>query len=224
LAFNIGTFAAVFYNYFLQKFLKQSAENRAFALFWKDERTGEVIEVVKRIPKVVLALVVFLLATPFIGLAQAGKGQTKQYFEFYLTGSIGDPGEETKSWTTKGGILQVRGEPYFANYMEVLVGGTHYHPVPAAYSCTMDRTINLATGSGAIRISESIVFDHGTLEIQSAETISGYGTPAYFVEGSFVGFGTGSLEGVKVDGTTWRESSGSHYRIGTVMGWPTSTP
>ncbi len=171
-------------------------------------------------PVVVLSLIV-LCATSFVGLAQAGKGQTKQDFELYLTGNIGTPQTDTKDWTTKNGVWQSRNLPYFANYIVVTIGATHdYYPSPSKYKCMMDRTINLATGSGTIRIIESIGFEDGTLEIQTAETISGYGTPDYSVEGSFVGLGTGSLEGVKIQGITWRESSGAHYRIGTVMGWP----
>ncbi len=168
----------------------------------------------------VALMVVAVLATPLVGLTYAGRGQTKETYWFYVNGSIGDPEPDTRKWTTKGGVLQARDEPYSPDMstIELKVGG---NVIPIIdYSCIIDRTINLATGVGAIRISESIAIDGGTLEIRTAETISGYGTSEYSVEGSFVGHGTGSLADVKVQGITWRESSGAHYRIGTVMDWP----
>jgi hypothetical protein len=160
-----------------------------------------------------------ILSAAMVGLVNAGKGQTKETYWFYVNGSIASPEAYTRTWTTAGGVLQARSEPYSPDMstIQLKVGG---NVIPIIdYSCLIDRTINLAAGTGAIRISESIVIAGGTLEIQTAETISGYGTSDYSVEGSFVGHGTGSLEGVQVQGTTWRLSDGAHIREGTVMGW-----
>ncbi len=160
-----------------------------------------------------------ILAAPMVGMGQAGKGQTKQYFEFYLErASPSGPGPDSKTWTTEDGVLQGRGWLFFAGFKEVTVGGMTLTPVD--YSCTMDLTIDLATGNGAIKIRETIVFaDGGALAIQTAETLSGYNTPDYSAGGSFVGFGSGTLEGVKVQGKTGM-GGGIIDRVGTVMGWP----
>ena len=172
----------------------------------------------------VVFMAVAILSTAMVGLVNAGKGQTKETYWFYVNGSIAEPEPYTRTWTTKGGVFQARSEPYSPDMSTIRleVGG---ETIPIVdYSCLIDRTINLATGTGAIRISESIVVAYGTLEIQTAETISGYDTSDYSIEGSFVGHGTGLLEGVKVQGITWRVSDGEHIREGTVMGWSTLTP
>lgn len=173
---------------------------------------------------VVTLMAVAMLSTAMVGLVNAGKGQTKETYWFYVNGSIAEPEPYTRVWTTKGGVLQARSEPYSPDMstIQLEVGG-NIIPI-VSYSCLIDRTINLATGTGAIRISESITVAYGTLEIQTAETISGYGTSDYSVEGSFVGHGTGLLEGAKVQGITWRASDGAHIRDGTVMGWTTLPP
>lgn len=172
----------------------------------------------------VTLMAIAVLSTAMVGLANAGKGQTKETYWFYVNGSIAEPEPYTRTWTTASGVLQARSEPYSPDMstIQLQVGGIVIPIVD--YTCLIDRTINLATGTGTIRISESIVVAVGTLEIQTAETISGYGTSDYSVEGSFVGHGTGLLEGAKVQGMTWRVSDGAHIREGTVMGWPTLTP
>jgi hypothetical protein len=175
----------------------------------------------KKILLTVFALAVVLLATPYIGMAHAGKGETKQYYEFYLKGSYG-PGPDTKSWTTKDNILQVRNLVFTASYIEVTVGGTTYHPDVASYSCTMDFTLDLNTATLYARIHESYAIAGGTINQQTAEVATGYGTPAMAGGGSLVGFGSGALEGVKIQGTSGYDFTSGFAldRVGTIMGWP----
>jgi hypothetical protein len=182
-----------------------------------------VVEVNRKILLSVLVLsVVVLLAAPYIGMVQAdGKGQTKQYFKEVLTG-VDHPGADTKMWDAGNNIFQARGFVYTAFTVEVIVGATTYNLDPVGYSSSMDMMLNVVTGHGTIRVHEILTFaDGSTLEIQTAETLWNYGSPDMVAGGSFVGHGTGSLEGVKVQGTSslaYGESGPT--RVGIVMGWP----
>ena len=60
-----------------------------------------MIEVNRKILSTVLALVAVRLATPMVGTVWAGKGQTKQHYEFLLRGTYG-PGPDTKQWMANG--------------------------------------------------------------------------------------------------------------------------
>jgi len=181
----------------------------------------EVIGVSRKILLAVLVLGIVLLGAPCVGMVSAGKGQTKQYYEFYLKGSYG-PGPDTKSWTTKDNIMQVRNLVFTASYIEVTVGATTYYPVVASYSCTMDFTLDLNTATLYARIHESFAVAGGTIDQQTAEVATGYGTPAMAGGGNLVGFGSGALEGVKIQGTTGFDFTNGFAldRVGTVMGWP----
>ena len=159
-----------------------------------------------------------MLATPLVGAVMAGKGQTKQYYEFYLEGGY-VPGPDTKMWTTNGGITQIRDLVFIATYIEVTVGGDIYYPDPLGYVGTMDATLN-TDGKLNIRVHESFVVDGlGTITQRTAETVTGFGTPDAAGGGNFVGLGSDGLEGVKIQGTS-SLVEGSPTRVGTVMGWP----
>ncbi len=183
---------------------------------------AEVIGVNRKILLAVLVLACAMLAAPYVGIASAGKGETKQYYEFFLQGGYG-PGPDTKSWTTKDGIMQIRNLVYTASYIEVTVGGTKFYPVPASYSCTMDFTLDLNTETLYARIHESFAIGGGTIAQDTAEVVTDYGT-LFNGGGSFVGFGSGTLQGVKIQGTTafgFKPGLGVGLdRVGTVMGWP----
>ncbi len=170
---------------------------------------------------IVFVLAAILLATPYIGMVHAaGKGTTKQYYEFYLKGSYG-PGPDTKAWTTEGNIEQVRNLVFHASYIKVTVGTTTYTPDPASYNAVMDFTLNLNTMTLNARIHESFTVAGGTIDQQTAEIVTDYGT-LFNGGGNFVGFGIGTLEGVKIQGTTGFDFSNGLAldRVGTVMGWP----
>ena len=171
---------------------------------------------------IVLALSAVLLATPFIATANAGKGVTKQYYEFYLEGVSGATAE-TKYWVTEDNIMQIRNYGFTASYIEVTVGGTTYHPNPALYSCSMDFTLDLNTMTLYARVHETFTVAGGIISQQTAETVYDYGTE-FNGGGNFVGFGSDSLSGVKIQGTTGMAVLGPGEvaldRVGTVMGWP----
>ena len=170
---------------------------------------------------VVLALAIVLLAAPYIGMVHAtGKGSTKQYYEFYLKGSYG-PGPDTKVWITEDNVEQVRNLVLHASYIEVTVGTTTYTPNPASYSALMDFTLDLNTRTLNARIHESFAVAGGTIDQQTAETVTNYGT-SYNGGGNFVGSGSGTLEGVKIQGTTGFDFTNGFAidRVGIVMGWP----
>ena len=169
----------------------------------------------------VALMAVAMLATPIIATAMAGKGEEKLYYEFFLQGAYG-PGPDTKSWTTPDGITQVRNLVYTASYIEVTVGATKYYPAPSSYTCTMDFTLDTNTRILYARIHESFAIAGGTITQHTAEVITEYGTH-YHGGGNFVGFGSGTLEGVKIQGTTafaMKPILGAGLdRVGTVMGW-----
>lgn len=157
-------------------------------------------------------LAVAMLATPLVSAMQIGQGQTKLDFEIYLDGMIiAGPPEESKS---SDGINHLKGlptEPTGDYY--VVVDGVNYYPID--YLSSGDLATN-KVAHAALHIEESIIFEDGTLELQ----IQDHAPIPY--TGTFIGFGTGSLEGVKVQGTTIGDGT-TFTRTGTVMGWP-ATP
>jgi hypothetical protein len=86
----------------------------------------------------------------------------------------------------------------------------------------MDFTLDRNTATLYARIHESYAIAGGTINQQTAEVATGYGTPAMAGGGSLVGFGTGALEGVKIQGTSGFDFTNGFAlaRVGTVMGWP----
>ncbi len=167
----------------------------------------------------VLVLACVLLATPYIGLVSAGKGETKQDFMFVTTGNDG-PGPNTKGWIADESIFQARDWVWYPITWAVKVGGVTIPSV--SYVSSMDMMLDLATGHGTVRVTDTITFaDGSTLVLMTAETMTDWGRPGMVGEGSFVGHGTGSLEGVQVVGTTsFVYGDLGPTRVGTVMGWP----
>jgi hypothetical protein len=166
----------------------------------------------------VLAFMLMVLSIMATIPVYAGKGQTKQYYSFYLEGS-GAPDEETKMWTTDDGVLQARDYPFYATFIEVTIGTTLYYPDPESYVCRMDFTLDLNTMTLDARVHESFEIDGGIIEQRTAETVTEYGTNNVG-GGNFVGFGSEDLEGAKIKGTTQMSGDGL-LRTGTIMGWPT---
>lgn len=161
---------------------------------------------------------VAMMATPLVGIAQAGKGQTTQYFMLYMEGMTTGPPERV--WTSDG-ITHLRGLPWIViGAFKVTIGATTTSLTPADYSGYLDFNVNSKTMEFTITVHETITVAGGTLEIMSVDKMSavtGIGS------GTFVGHGTGALEGVKVQGATSGQSVGGiDYitREGTVMGWP----
>ncbi len=174
----------------------------------------------RKILLTVLVLACALLAAPYIGIASAGKGETRQYYEFYLKGSSG-AGPDTKAWRTEDNVLQIRNYVFTASYIRVTVGSDTFYPDPASYSCTMDFTLDYNTMTLYSRIHETFAVDGGMITQQTAEVVTEYGTH-FHGGGNFVGFGSEGLEGVKIQGTTGMNLASGFAldRVGTVMGWP----
>ncbi len=170
----------------------------------------------------VLVLAAVLLATPYIGVVHAGKGQTKLYYEFFLQGV---DLEDAVPKLTKSNILQVRDTGYQATFIAVKVGGTWYYPDPDSYSASMDLTLDLDTMHLMIRVHEAFAMPGGGIITQDcAEMVTNYGDFANMAGGgNFVGFGSGALKGAKIQGTTGfavTTFGPGLDRVGTIMGWP----
>jgi len=194
----------------------------------------------------VLALVVVLLAAPFIGLAQAGKGQNKLEFLFILVGTYPAGPERT---LTAGNSTHYWGLPFVATGwpgpdpaprppLVLVIGGETIPGNLLSYEGSMRINSN-ENGAETIKVTETITIEgRGTLELQVMGNIEqGQGRGA---GDNFIGFGTGDFAGVKISGDT---PGGAVLlgliptgqpppapamipilqltRIGTVMGWPT---
>ncbi len=188
----------------------------------------------------VLALVVVLLAAPFIGLAQAGKGQSREDFLFVLVGTYGGAGTPRDAGVT----THIPDLPFVATGWDdppnlplfVKIGGVVINPARLSYSASLMIIGNDKSGEEVIKVTETIAIEGmGTLELQVHGNIHpGQGAG---MGDNFVGFGTGDLAGVKLTGNTVSLVAIGEYtvpdtdpplvipilkltRVGTVMGWP----
>ncbi len=205
----------------------------------KTLRTGGE-KVNRKLLVTVLALVVVLLATPFIGLAQAGKGQGREDFLFVLVGTYGGPGTPRET----GVVTHIPDLPFVATGwlnpfnlpLVVKIGGVPIDPALLSYSGSLMIIGNDKSGEEVIKVTETITIKGmGTLELQVHGNIHpGQGAG---MGDNFVGFGTGDLAGVKLTGNTVSLEPIGEYtvpgtdpplvipifkltRVGTVMGWP----
>lgn len=185
----------------------------------------------RKILLTVLALATVLLATPYIGMVSAGKGQEKLDFELYIVG-LPDygTGESRRTPDPDGPFNHGRDVEWLpVDVLEVTIGSNPYYPPDVSYSCIIDADYNTVTFIGHQRVRETITFYEdsvvvGTIEILTIGKLGDEGVV-------FTGHGTGTLEGVKVHGTTsgeimdWPDGPPgfrlSIARWGTVMGWPT---
>ena len=174
-------------------------------------------------------MVLAVLATPMVGLVHAGKGEEKQYFKIHLVGLPNESTAEIK-WTPDpdtGPMKHGRDAEWgLLDVLEVTIGGNTITE-GISYSCIICADYNGVTFKGVQRIRETVTFsdidgEEGTLEILAIGKLGDVGA-------TFTGHGTGALEGVKVDGTTWAELISwpgmppvrlDVTREGTVMGWP----
>ena len=184
-------------------------------------------EKVRKKAIVVSMLILLMLAVPFVAVAQAGMGQTKQSFELDLKGKSVRTAD-TKYWLD-GTIYQARGYSFVASYIELKVGGVVVDVV--SYAVHIDMMLDLATKQGVIRLWETLTLaDGSTVELKIDESLYHYGTTDYYAVGSFVGKGTGDLDGILIVGKSGADmvpdlssptgESALISRIGTVMGWP----
>jgi len=160
----------------------------------------------------VLAFMIMAISIMITIPVYAGKGQEKLDFELFITGEATAP---ERIWT-KGGIMHLKGLGFVTtgDYY-VMVDGEKYYPID--YTASINYEVNTKTGQVLIHIKETIIFDDGTIEI----TVKDSGPMGGPFSGTFVGIGKGSLQGVKVHGTT-EGPPGTFNRSGIVMGWPTA--
>jgi len=181
--------------------------------------------------KKAFVLALMLLAIPILTVLPV-QAKPKQTFILYVEGEtiLGDP--DTRTWLSgphpimhmKEGNWGVTGEFW------IQIGDdptNKIHLNPDDYSVEIASNLNLKNFGWTSLVRETIDLsdefgEEATLEIQVV-----YGR-MMVRHGSFVGHGTGALEGVKVAGesTVINDPPGSLRgeltRAGTVMGWPTS--
>ena len=199
----------------------------------------------KKLLAIVLALAVVLLATPFVGMVQAGKGQTRQSFEFFW-----------KEWPFSTDGADAHGSPRDlegADYRTFHGRGTSHDSPLLEYAITIGGNLEerfTVTGREGgcdyeFNSKTMMVIHRGTetLTLSSGVTVQGaivlsitekIDWSTMQSEGTFVGFGTGAFGGVKIVGTAssgivgWTDFGGDIGLVpilgitlaGTVMGWP----
>jgi hypothetical protein len=207
--------------------------------FRKEGKGGkeEVIIVNRKILLTVLTLAVVLLATPYIGMVSAGKGQEKLSIRFQVGASSGtaDPGK--RWWSPPNGIpplevnvLHYRDTGWGIDSTGFLVvvdeGGPQEETFDEeiTYSCEMDLNMFFTQYpqiDATIKIRELWVIEsRGYIETVAVEILHNYGTPDYYGAGTFVGHGVIDGEKIVISGEAGASSTGP-FRLGIVMGWPT---
>jgi hypothetical protein len=191
----------------------------------------------KKILAVFVIIVAFaMVLTPMMGIVQAGKGQEELEFWLHIEGTPVSA-EAEKDWGA-GNNRHLRNYPWVVTedfYIEIRVGGD-VETIPKEeleYVASLDTQTHLATETRDQFICNAVIeiitiytddtktAEWGTLEIR------GHNNPTGKAQ-SFVEFGTGEFDGVKIKGTS------NFYlanpppdllvvidRVGTVMGWPT---
>jgi hypothetical protein len=176
----------------------------------------------RKILLTVLVLTAIMLATPYVGMAYAGKGEEKQYFKLYVVGRTNSATGEI--WFTPdpvtGPMKHGRNVEWLSSkVLQVTIGSKTYSTPDISYSCVIDADYNIVTLVGHQRVRETVTFycfaEPATLEILAIGDLGQAGVV-------FTGHGTGALEGVKVKGTTWAVVLPplAVTREGTIMGWP----
>jgi hypothetical protein len=191
-----------------------------------------VREINKKVLGVAVALLaVAMLATPMVGMVQAGKGQDKLDFLLHMEGTTNPPPD--KVWEA-GVTMHVRGGNWIVlGDFYVQIGSETIPKECLSYVGKLDINVNNKKGFYVLTASEVVTIyeddtksvERGTLELMALSD-----NPA-FNGANFVGFGTGEFKGVKISGTT----TGSMMinpnpppdnllvldRMGIAMGWPT---
>ena len=185
-------------------------------------------------------MIIAMLATPLVGVVNAGKGQEKLNIEFQV-GVIGnDNGDPGTSWMSPkdslppaaGGdanVLHIRGagwDPATTGFMIVVdKGGANeetFLDAQISYSCSFDLNLFFKSMDATIKVRETWVIEgRGYIDILAVEYLYGIGTPDYYGKGIFVGHG--EIDGIKINlsGEAGTVLPTGPFRIGTVMGWPT---
>ena len=199
-----------------------------------------MIEVNRKIIFAVLALAVVLLATPYVGTVFAGKGQTSQSFEYFYKEwplSTDGPdahasprGSELVDYRTFHGRDTTHDSPIL-EYAITIGGNVEDRFIMIWREGRCDYEYNAKTMICIHKATEKMTLSDGTVQgtviLSIIEKID-FASPTMDCEGTFVGFGTGAFEDVKIVSTTSSElvedevwSYCLYVTVaGTVMGWP----
>ena len=201
-------------------------------------------EVKRKIILTLLALTAILLATPYFGLVQAGKGQDKLNFTLHFSNPLPlGYGEGSHAGPVKsaGQDYPVQRTFHGRNMVHDVFEGSITIGTAEPLELNEDFTFssegvfdfNWKSMTAIVRNRETITFNDvdGTIELLVVDRLD-YIT--LNCEGSIVGHGTGALKDVKICGTTSGYMSGmmevlpdvwmpvlTFDRVGTIMGWPT---
>jgi hypothetical protein len=190
----------------------------------------------------VTLMAVAIMAIPMVGIAQAGNGQEKLSIRFQVGKSSGaaDPGRvwtsphDTNPYAGETNVYHQRdagwGDASTGFLIIVDEGGANeaaFDDEDITYSCSSD--VNLFFSKypdigATIKVRETWnLGEKGYIEILAVEYLYHYGSPYYYGEGTFVGHG--EIDGQKIvlsgEAGVGGGASGP-FRIGAVMGWPTS--
>ena len=183
-------------------------------------------------------ILVAMLATPLVGEASAEKGQTKQDFKLFFQGlpTPGEINEADGNTIHKGSSYNVLAD----FYVQIGADGATEDLAKEYldYTAVMDWIVHTKPEQFfTVRVVETIsiyndAVTHDETTLRGALEIMAIGTNRVDNGGTFVGFGTGEFEGVKIQGTSaplqivfTNPNPPNYYtqltRTGTVMGWPT---
>jgi hypothetical protein len=193
-------------------------------------------------------LVVVMLTTPLVGTVMAGKGQTKVDFRFVLVGTYDEPAiiklvGQSEHYLDMPFVATGwwGSEDYPDTYPPLVleIDGEAIDPALLSYTGMMKAISSNKNDNGVIMVDEIITIGDGeggvagtiVLQVKGNNYATGNGGGD-----SFIGFGTGAFEGVKIQGRTPDPplqvgeievpDVGTFpisllERVGTVMGWPT---
>lgn len=199
----------------------------------------------RKLLAIVLALAIVLLASPMIGTVFAGKGQTRQSFEFFWkewpfstdgAGAHGSPrGLEGAIYRTFHGRDTSHDSPLLEH--AITIGGNLEERFTVTgreggcdYEFNSQTMMVIHRGTETLTLSSGETVQ-GTIVLSIIEKIN-WGTMQS--EGTFVGFGKGAFEEVRIVGAAsseivgWTDFGGEMGLVpilgitltGTVMGWP----
>jgi hypothetical protein len=194
----------------------------------------------RKILLTVLALAVVMLATPYIGMVQAGKGQERLSITMIVGGSVGeaDPG---RVWFSPTNALppELGGDPNSVHIRDagwgddstgflivVDEGGASeetFDDEDITYTCSYDINLFYDRGDLTIKVNEMWEIEgRGYIETRAVEVLYNVLNPAeLYTKGTFVGHGEIDGYKVKLSGEAGTGPPTGPFRIGTVMGWPT---
>jgi hypothetical protein len=178
----------------------------------------------KIVAMIVVLMAVAMLSSSLVGLVQAGKGQEKLSFQTVLSGDM-SPVPAADPWLT---LIPKKSESWmdaqrlksvwtFADVSATLwIDGEPYYPDDFEFVGYNIQSADILSGPTAeVKETSTFIFDGiGTIVVEMTGKLFNEYTAEQYVVNKGVGFGTGLLEGIKID----IKQSGE----GTIMGWDAS--